>query len=71
MNGRYDFLSPIKEESSVLLKLLGTPDKDKLLRAYDTGHHVWQLNETRRDAFDWLDKYLGPVDRRAGARKKP
>jgi len=63
MNGRYDFLSPVKEESSVLLRLLGTRDEDKSLRVYDTGHHVWQLNETRRDAFDWLDKYLGPVDR--------
>ena len=63
MNGRYDFLSPIEEESSVLLRLLGTPDKDKLLRIYDTGHHVWQLNETRKDAFDWYDKYLGKPNR--------
>jgi formylglycine-generating enzyme required for sulfatase activity/cephalosporin-C deacetylase-like acetyl esterase len=63
LNGRYDFLSPIKEECSVLLKLMGTPDKDKALRVYDTGHHVWQLNQTRRDVFDFLDKYLGPVQR--------
>jgi len=68
MNGRYDFLSPIEEESSILLRLLGTPDKDKLLRIYDTGHHVWQLNETRKDTFDWFDKHLGPVDRAAAAK---
>jgi formylglycine-generating enzyme required for sulfatase activity/dienelactone hydrolase len=65
IHGRYDFISPLRTEPTTILKLLGTPEKDKTLIIKETGHNVWQLNETRKDTFDWLDKYLGPVDRRA------
>jgi hypothetical protein len=42
---------------------MGTPDKDKALLIKETGHSVWRLNETRKDAFDWYDKYLGKPNR--------
>ncbi len=44
-----------------LFKLLGTPEKDKKLISYETGHSVWLQNEYRKDMFDFLDEYLGPA----------
>jgi tetratricopeptide (TPR) repeat protein len=60
--------TPEVEEANKRLAALGAgsdgpPDKDKHLRVYPTGYSVWLLNEYRRDIFDFLDKYLGPVKR--------
>jgi eukaryotic-like serine/threonine-protein kinase len=59
--GKYDALSPVESRQQPLLKLLGTAEKDKQLKIYETGHAVWFKNEMRKDELDFLDKYLGPV----------
>lgn len=60
-NGRYDYIFPLETSMKPFYNLLGTSEKDKYLRIYETGHSVWLLNEYRKDMFDFLDKYLGPV----------
>ena len=62
-NGVYDVRFPLESSARGLFHRLGTPEKDKRLVLYPTGHSVWLLNEYRRDTFDFLDKYLGPVKR--------
>ena len=44
-----------------LLKLLGTPEKDKRLVFVDSGHSVQRSRETVREILAWLDRHLGPV----------
>jgi eukaryotic-like serine/threonine-protein kinase len=60
-NGRYDAFYPLETNARLLFRLFGTPDKDKHLIVYPTGHSVWLLNEHWRDTFGFLDRYLGPV----------
>ncbi len=61
-NGRYDCLLPMESGIKGLYSLLGTPEKDKHLLLYETGHSVWLVNEYRKDLLDFLDRYLGPVE---------
>jgi dienelactone hydrolase len=60
INGRYD----IHYETNVLplYNLLGTPEKHKELKTYETDH-IPPKNEFIREILAWLDKYLGPVNR--------
>lgn len=60
-NGRYDIYFPLETNAGHFFRFLGTPDKDKRLRIYPTGHAVEILNSYRRDLFEFLDAYLGPV----------
>jgi len=60
-NGKYDYMFPWENTILPLFNLLGTPAKDKKLISYETGHSVPLQNEYRKDMFDFLDKYLGPV----------
>ena len=60
-NGRYDCQNPLEPNIRRLFDLLGTPEKDKSLCLYETGHSIWLVNEYRKDMLDFLDKYLGPV----------
>jgi len=60
-DGKYDFKFPLETSIKPFYRLLGTPEKDKHLRLYETGHSVWLLNEYRKDMFDFLDQYLGPA----------
>jgi hypothetical protein len=50
----------VETNLQILFNLLGTPEKDKHLLLYETGHSVWLVNESRKDRLDFLDKYLGP-----------
>jgi formylglycine-generating enzyme required for sulfatase activity/dienelactone hydrolase len=61
--GRYDAFYPLDTNARLFFQLLGTPEADKYLIVYPTGHSVWLLNESRRDMFGFLDKYLGRPDR--------
>ena len=47
-----------------MLRLLGTPEKDKRHVLVDSGHNVVRSLERVRETLDWLDRYLGPVDGR-------
>jgi len=43
-----------------LLRLLGTPAKDKRNALFDTGH-VPPRNGIIKETLDWLDLYLSPA----------
>jgi dienelactone hydrolase len=60
-NGRYDFFFLLETRAKPLLRLFGTPEKDKELKIYETGHSVWVTNEVLRDELAFLDKHLGPA----------
>jgi dienelactone hydrolase len=62
-SGRFDIYFALETNIRPFFRLLGTPDRDKDLRVYPTGHSVWLLNEFRKDMLDFLDKHLGPVSR--------
>jgi hypothetical protein len=58
-HGRYDAFYPLETNARILFRLFGTPNEDKHLVVYPTGHSVWLVNESRKDVFDFLDRYLG------------
>lgn len=60
-NGVYDNFFTLENSVRGLYRRLGTPAQDKHLLLYPTGHSLWVYNEYRKDIFDFLDKYLGPV----------
>jgi cephalosporin-C deacetylase-like acetyl esterase/predicted Ser/Thr protein kinase len=61
LSGRYDFICLLEPTVIPLFHLLGTPEKDKLLKVYERGHALFDGLEVLKDMFDWLDRYLGPV----------
>ena len=63
LNGRYDPSYPVELLQKPLLRLLGTPDKDKRHVLVDSGHSVARSLERIRETIDWLDRYLGPVEK--------
>ena len=58
LNGRYDMTFPYETSAKPMFDLLGTPQKDKLLKLYDTDHFI-PRNEFIKESLAWLDKYLG------------
>ncbi len=62
LGGDYDTISPVETAMIPMYNFLGTPDEDKELKLYPTDH-IPPLNDVIRETLDWLDKYLGPVNR--------
>ena len=62
INGRHDFMMPYEGSQRPLFDLLGTPDPDKELKVFETGH-VPDNRDIIRETNRWLDRYLGPVVR--------
>ena len=60
--GRIDFIYPVETSLEPMYRLLGTPEKDKKLVLFDSGHIVPRLPMIK-EILDWLDHYLGPVQR--------
>jgi dienelactone hydrolase len=64
LNGKYDFFFPYETSQVPFYKLLGTPEEDKVLLAYEGG--AWGHSVPRtvliKESLDWLDRYLGPVE---------
>lgn len=60
LNGRYDFFFPEETSQKYLIEGLSTPEADKVLRNYETGHFVPEAQRIK-ESLAWLDKYLGPV----------
>jgi cephalosporin-C deacetylase-like acetyl esterase len=60
LNGRYDYVFPFETSIDPMYELLGTPEKDKLLKIYDTDHNI-PKNELIKETLNWLDQYFGPV----------
>ena len=62
LNGKYDDTFPVEINIELLFKSLGTPEKDKRLKMFETGHCVWTSNKWIKEALDFLDIYLGTVN---------
>jgi formylglycine-generating enzyme required for sulfatase activity/dienelactone hydrolase len=64
VNGRHDFALPLETSQEPMFRLLGAPQKDKRRVVFDDSGHFPNPNrvpEIYREALDWLDRYLGPV----------
>ena len=62
LNGRYDMFFPLDTSQKPMYQLLGTPDEHKRHVVADGGHDVPRALLIR-ETLDWLDNYLGPVER--------
>jgi hypothetical protein len=60
LNGKYDMYFPVETSQMPMFNLLGTPEKDKKIIIYNTGHLV-PRTDLIRETLAWYDKYLGPV----------
>lgn len=60
LNGKYDMYFPVETSQKPMFNLLGTPDKDKKLLIYDSGHLV-PRTDFIKETLSWYDKFLGPV----------
>jgi eukaryotic-like serine/threonine-protein kinase len=60
LTGKDDFVRPIATRQEPLLRLLGTPDDQKKLAAFDGGHVPSDMTSVAREALAWLDRWLGP-----------
>ena len=60
LNGKYDMYFPVETSQKPMFNLLGTPEKDKKLLVYDTGHLV-PKTDMIKETLTWFDKYLGPI----------
>ncbi|MCM2268787.1 MAG: SUMF1/EgtB/PvdO family nonheme iron enzyme, partial [Thermoanaerobaculia bacterium] len=68
LTGRDDFTRPVATHQEPLLRLLGAPAEQKKLAQFDGGHLPSDMNSVIREANAWLDRWLGPVERRAPER---
>jgi hypothetical protein len=65
LNGRYDYIFPHETSQVPLFETLGTPPEHKRHVMFESAHGVYgHRNEMIREVLDWLDRYLGPVERR-------
>ncbi len=64
LNGRYDYIFPHETSQVPMFEALGTLPEHKRHVLFDTAHGIYgHRNEMIREVLDWLDKYLGPVER--------
>jgi formylglycine-generating enzyme required for sulfatase activity/cephalosporin-C deacetylase-like acetyl esterase len=64
INGRQDFALPLEASQEPMFRLLGAPQTDKRHVVFaDSGHfpNPNRVPEIYKEALDWLDRYLGPV----------
>jgi formylglycine-generating enzyme required for sulfatase activity/dienelactone hydrolase len=60
LNGTYDMYFPVETSQKPLFRFLGTPENQKKMIVYASGHIVPQT-EFIKETLAWLDTYLGPV----------
>jgi dienelactone hydrolase len=60
MSGKYDTIIGYENSARPMFELLGTPEEQKVIKAYPTDH-IPPKAEYVREILDWLDKYFGPV----------
>jgi dipeptidyl aminopeptidase/acylaminoacyl peptidase len=63
LGGRYDFGYPVETSQKPMFNLLATPAQHKRLVIFENAGHVPPRLELIREVLDWLDRYLGPVQR--------
>jgi eukaryotic-like serine/threonine-protein kinase len=74
INGEDDFLMPYELSQRPLFELLGAPPDEKRLARLAGGHIPTNRADIVREVSDWLDRFLGPVERparAAGATRSP
>ncbi|MCI0722193.1 MAG: hypothetical protein L0338_24960, partial [Acidobacteria bacterium] len=64
VDGIHDFIFPSETSQKPLYRLLGTSKEHKRLAFYEGGHFV-PRHHLIKETLDWLDRYLGPVKRKA------
>jgi eukaryotic-like serine/threonine-protein kinase len=64
LNGIYDPNLTLKECVEPMFRLLGTPEKDKKLKLYESDHFI-PKSELVKETLAWYDKYLGPAQKAA------
>jgi dienelactone hydrolase len=62
VNGREDFSNSLDAQRR-FLDLMGAPPEQKRHAVLEGGHAPADIRGLIREVLDWLDKYLGPVDR--------
>jgi formylglycine-generating enzyme required for sulfatase activity/dienelactone hydrolase len=62
LNGRHDMFFPLETSQKPMYQLLGTPDEHKRHVVAEGGHDV-PRPLLIRETLEWLDRYLGPVER--------
>jgi cephalosporin-C deacetylase-like acetyl esterase len=60
LHGKYDTVFPYETAIKPMFDLLGTPDKHKELKLYETDH-IPPSNEYIKEILAWLDRHLGAV----------
>lgn len=60
LNGRYDYIFPLKTNLIPFFNSIGTPEKEKRLCIYETDHYVSKADMIK-EVLAWCDKYMGPV----------
>jgi serine/threonine protein kinase/formylglycine-generating enzyme required for sulfatase activity/predicted esterase len=63
LNGEHDFTFPAETSQKPMFRLLATPEEHKRYIVYEGGHLI-PRNQLIKETLDWLDRYLGPVNRR-------
>jgi formylglycine-generating enzyme required for sulfatase activity/dienelactone hydrolase len=63
INGREDFILAVEEAQQPLFDLLGAPEEDKRHALLEGGHLPPDRNAIIREVLDWLDRYLGLLER--------
>ena len=62
LDGRHDYVCPLETSIEPMFSLLGTPEEDKRLVLFESGHIPPRL-PVIKETLSWLDRYLGPVKR--------
>ena len=62
LNGKYDDAVPLETSQKPFYENLGTPVAHKKWIVYDNGHSV-PRQELIKESLNWLDKYLGAVQK--------
>jgi eukaryotic-like serine/threonine-protein kinase len=60
LNGQYDMFFPVESSQKPMFRLLGTPQGQKKMVVYPSGHLVPQT-EFIKETLAWFDTYLGPT----------
>ena len=65
INGGSDLIFPLELGQKPYFAKLGTPPEHKRHVVLNGGHYIvgQQRSQVAREVLDWLDRYLGPVDR--------
>ena len=68
LNGRDDFIFPLEISQVPLFRAWGAPAEHKRHVLIESGH-IPPRSEIIKEALDWLDRYLGPVQTKTALRR--